>query len=167
MTAFPFSRRKVTRQGIEEIIVLILEYVFLAGHQRTRVLLLGMVAPIAPPVVSSGGNIAPVFCSSVPIRCVLPLESGQTDTHPHRPGYTVPSRRQTSSCPNAAAPFSWDSFIYWTPTASSVPPAVPGPVRPIFLAAGPECPVRHRQISRMSSASDMICAQFGMKVPPF
>ena len=29
---FPFSRRKITRQRIEEIIVLILKYVFLAGH---------------------------------------------------------------------------------------------------------------------------------------
>ena len=29
---FPFARRKITRQRIEELIVLILEYVFLAGH---------------------------------------------------------------------------------------------------------------------------------------
>ena len=29
---FPFARRKITRQRIEEVIVLILKYVFLAGH---------------------------------------------------------------------------------------------------------------------------------------
>ena len=45
---FPFARRKITRQGVEEIIVLILKYVFLAGHQLPRVLLLGMVAPFSP-----------------------------------------------------------------------------------------------------------------------
>ena len=44
---FPFARRKITRQRIEEIIVLILKYVFLAGHQLPRVLLLGMVAPFS------------------------------------------------------------------------------------------------------------------------
>ena len=46
--AFPLSRRIITRYGIEEIIVLILKYVFLAGHQLPRVLLLGMVAPFSP-----------------------------------------------------------------------------------------------------------------------
>ena len=45
---FPFARRKITRQGVEEIIVLILKYVLLAGHQLPRVLLLGMVAPFSP-----------------------------------------------------------------------------------------------------------------------
>ena len=45
---FPFTRRKITRQGVEKIIVLILKYVFLAGHQLPRVLLLGMVAPFSP-----------------------------------------------------------------------------------------------------------------------
>ena len=47
MAAFPFSRCKVSCQRVEEIIVLILEYVFLARHQLPRVLLLGMVAPFS------------------------------------------------------------------------------------------------------------------------
>ena len=66
MTAFPFSRRKVTRQGIEEIIVLILKYVFLAGHQRTRVLLLGMVAPIAPLLFHQAAILPPFFAVAFP-----------------------------------------------------------------------------------------------------
>ena len=47
MDAFPFPGRKVPCQRIEEIVVLGLKDVFLAGHQSPGVLLFGMGAPFS------------------------------------------------------------------------------------------------------------------------
>ena len=63
---FPLARRKITRQGVEKIIVSILEYVFLAGHQRTRVLLFSVVAPFSPPLFHQAAILPLLFTVAFP-----------------------------------------------------------------------------------------------------
>ena len=75
--AFPFSRRKITRQGIEEIIVLILKYVFIAGHQLPRVLLLGMVAPFSPLLFHQVAILPLLFAVAFPFVAVFLWDQGK------------------------------------------------------------------------------------------
>ena len=74
---FPFSRRKITRQRIEEIIVLILKYVFLAGHQLSRVLLLGMVAPFSSLLFHQVTILPLLFAVAFPFAAFFLWDQGK------------------------------------------------------------------------------------------
>ena len=74
---FPFARRKITRQGVEEIIVLILKYVFLAGHQLPRVLLLGMVAPFSPLLFHQVAILPLLFAVAFPFVAFFFWDQGK------------------------------------------------------------------------------------------
>ena len=74
---FPFARRKITRQRIEEIIVLILEYVFLAGHQLPRVLLLGMVTPFSPLLFHQVTILPLLFAVAFPFAAFFLWDQGK------------------------------------------------------------------------------------------
>ena len=129
---FPFAYRKITCQRIEENNRTHPEVCIPRRHQLPRVLAPWHGRPISVLAVSSGDNIAPAFCSSVPIRCVLLWDQGKQ---------ILVLIVQVIQCPaegrkflsQGCRPFSWDSFIYWTQRHQSVHPAAPGPVRPIFL----------------------------------
>ena len=74
---FPFARRKITRQGVEEIIVLILKYVFLAGHQLPRVLLLGMVAPFPSLLFHQVAILPLIFAVAFPFVAFFFWDQGK------------------------------------------------------------------------------------------
>ena len=77
MTAFPFSRCKVSCQRVEEIIVLILEYVFLARHQLPRVLLLGMVAPFSSLLFHQVTILPLLFAVAFPFAAFFLWDQGK------------------------------------------------------------------------------------------
>ena len=106
---FHSTRRKITRQGIEEIIVLILEDVFLAGHQRLRGPAPWHGRPIFALAVSSGDKIAPAFCSSVPIRCVLLWDKANRYSSSSSRLYSAQPRQKF--LPQRAAPFLGVSYM--------------------------------------------------------
>ena len=74
---FPFARRKITRQGVEEIIILILKYVFLAGHQLPRVLFLGMVAPFSPLLFHQVTILPLLFAVAFPFAAFFLWDQGK------------------------------------------------------------------------------------------
>ena len=69
--AFPLPRRKITCYGIEEIIVPILKYEFLAGHQGTRFLLLGMVSPFSPLLFQQVTRLPLFFAVTFPFPALF------------------------------------------------------------------------------------------------
>ena len=72
-----------------------------------------------------------------------------------------------SSCPKAAAPFSWGNFIYWMPMASKRSSSSAGTCAPHFPRSSARVSCTAPSNFRMSSASDMICDPVWHESTPF
>ena len=75
--AFPLARREIPCQRIEEIIVLILKDIFLAGHLLPRVLLPGMVAPFSPLLFHQVAILPLLFAVAFPFAAFFLRDQGK------------------------------------------------------------------------------------------